>query len=61
MFVQLRNEDEVRSICEEASITLSEDEFQTVFGLACEADGEADRCCLDTFFRARHHVLRQLL
>lgn len=40
---------------------LADDQFEVVFGMAAEADGTAGggQCCLDTFFRARHHVLGQ--
>ncbi len=58
---QLRSKDEIRDILADSDIVLGEEAFSQVFQMASEADGEAanDKCCLDTFFRARHHVLSQ--
>lgn len=58
-YMQLRSAEEVRSIAAEADIRLSEDQFEAVFRIAAQADDEEGKCCLDTFFRARHHVLSQ--
>ncbi len=56
----MRSKDEVRAIVvEEADIPLSDEQFDEVFQMAAQADGDGgDKCCLDTFFRARHHVLQ---
>ncbi len=78
-FVHLRDREEVKSLVSEAGIMLEDRDFDVVFAMAAEADGEAvpgavveegrggvsgrvgGRCSLDTFFRARHHLLAQTL
>jgi len=50
---QLRSREEIEGIVEEAGIQLTPEQFEAVFGMSCEADGEEGRCCLDTWFRAR--------
>ena len=57
----MRSKDEVRDLAEEAEIHLPDDQFDAIFNMASEADGEEGRCCLDTFFRARHYVLAKTL
>ena len=56
-YLQLRPRAEVEALMAEAGISLSTEQFEAVFRMALEADGDAERCCLDTFFRARHHLL----
>lgn len=58
-YMEMRPKDDVQAIVNEADIPLTDDQFDVVFKMASEADGEANKCCLDTFFRARHHVLSQ--
>ncbi len=60
-YILLRPKAEVQALIAEAGITLSGDDFERVFGMATEADGEGEACCLDTFFRARHHLLAQTI
>ncbi|KAL6757424.1 flagella associated protein [Haematococcus lacustris] len=58
-YLQLRGKEEVRSIAREAEIVLSDEEFDTLWNMSVDADGEqaSGRACLDTFFRARHYML----
>lgn len=60
---------------DEAGLALSDADFEAAWALAAEADGGAaaagegggaaegpeGRACVDTFFRARHHLLAQTL
>lgn len=60
-YIQLRTKEEVQDIVQDAEINLTPDQFDAIFDMAMQADGEEGKCCLDTFFRARHHVLQQTL
>ncbi len=60
-YMALRGRPEVKELVVEAGIELSDEDFDKVFSMASEADGEAEQCCLDTFFRARHHLLAQTI
>mmetsp|Transcript_523 Transcript_523/g.1407 ORF Transcript_523/g.1407 Transcript_523/m.1407 type:complete len:287 (-) Transcript_523:468-1328(-) len=61
-YMAMRSRDEVRALVADAALQLSDEEFERCWGMAAGADGEGpDRACLDTFFRARHHVLSQTL
>ncbi|GLC45943.1 hypothetical protein PLESTF_000715000 [Pleodorina starrii] len=66
-FVALRPKEEIRQLVREAGLTLGDEEFDAAWGLAADADGAAPtaadepRACIDTFFRARHHLLAQTL
>jgi hypothetical protein len=60
-YMALRSKQEVAELVQEAGIELSEEDFERAFAMAVEADSEEGQCCLDTFFRARHHVLAQTL
>jgi len=60
-FIELRTKEDVQALCEEAEIRLSPEEFDAIFSMASEADGEEGRCCMDTFFRARHHFLARVM
>ena len=57
-----RSKAEVRALADEAGMAASDADFEAAWALASEADGTADgRACLDTFFRARQHLLAQSL
>lgn len=58
---ECRSKEEVRDLATEAGMTLADAEFDRLWAMATEADGAGDRACLDTFFRARQHVLEQTL
>jgi len=60
MQLQLRTKEDVQGLCEEAEINLPADQFDAIFAMASDADGEEGKCCMDTFFRARHHVLARM-
>jgi hypothetical protein len=60
-YMELRPRTEVQEIMAEAGIDLDSADFDRVFAMASEADGEVDACCLDTFFRARHHLLAETI
>ncbi len=53
---------DILSLVTEAGMSVSPTEFDAAWALAFEADGSADgHVCLDTFFRARQHLLAQTL
>lgn len=78
-YVHLRDRSEVKGLVDDAGIMLEDKDFEIIFAMAAEADGEpvpgavveegsagvagraGGRCSLDTFFRARHHLLAQTL
>lgn len=60
-YIKLRPKAEIQELVAEAAIELSSEEFDKLFAMSAEADGETELCCLDTFFRARHHVLAQTI
>ena len=60
-YIMLRPRAEMQALIAEAGIELSQEVFGRVCGRATEADGELEACCLDTFFRARHHLLAQTI
>ncbi|KXZ53002.1 hypothetical protein GPECTOR_8g371 [Gonium pectorale] len=76
-FVALRPKEDIRQLVNEAGLTLTDAEFDAAWELAAEADGAGaaaaageevsagtsgrPRACIDTFFRARHHMLAQTL
>ncbi|KAG2486271.1 hypothetical protein HYH03_015095 [Edaphochlamys debaryana] len=76
-FVALRPRGELQKLVAEAGLELGEEEFEGAWQLAAEADGVGaaaaanatggaggepePRACIDTFFRARHHLLAQTL
>ena len=45
-YMALRGRDEVQELMVEAGIDLSSGDFDKVFAIAAEADGEQDQCCL---------------
>mmetsp|Transcript_4493 Transcript_4493/g.7571 ORF Transcript_4493/g.7571 Transcript_4493/m.7571 type:complete len:442 (+) Transcript_4493:85-1410(+) len=58
-YMELRSAEDIKAVTEEADIVISDEHFAQVFEMAAQADGEVAKCCLDTFFRARHHMLGQ--
>ncbi|MEW5318517.1 MAG: hypothetical protein WDW38_009733 [Sanguina aurantia] len=61
-YLKLTTRQEMQELVTEAGIDLTGEDFDIVFRFAADADGRGeDRCCLDTFFRARHAVLAQSL
>uniref|UniRef100_A0A7S2VV15 EFHB C-terminal EF-hand domain-containing protein n=1 Tax=Chlamydomonas chlamydogama TaxID=225041 RepID=A0A7S2VV15_9CHLO len=60
-YMQLRPKDDVRELVKEADIEMDDATFDRVFEMAAQADGESQQCCLDTFFRARHHDLSRTI
>eukprot|EP00798_Chlamydomonas_sp_ICE-L_P007391 gene7391-517_t len=60
-YIKLRFKAEIKDLVADAGIDISDEDFDKVFGMSSEADGEAGACCLDTFFRARNHVLAQTI
>ncbi|GFR51165.1 hypothetical protein Agub_g13522 [Astrephomene gubernaculifera] len=72
-FVALRPKEEIRQLVDDAGVNMSEEEFDAAWALAADADGAGiaaaaattsdgkPRACIDTFFRARHHLLAQTL
>lgn len=61
-YMALRSKSEIRELVTESGIELTDEEFDVVFKMAQTADSEEEeRCCLDTFFRARHHQLAKTI
>ncbi|GAX80864.1 hypothetical protein CEUSTIGMA_g8299.t1 [Chlamydomonas eustigma] len=60
-YMALRKKAEVQELMVEAGVELGSEDFEKVFDMASKADGEESQCCLDTFFRARHHLLAQTI
>lgn len=61
-YMALRSKEDIHALMVDAAVALSDEDFARVWEMATSADGEGpERCCLDTFFRARHHVLSQTL
>ncbi|KAG1679449.1 hypothetical protein FOA52_007741 [Chlamydomonas sp. UWO 241] len=61
-YMAMRSRVEVRALISDAAVALSDDEFDAVWSMAANADGVGpETACLDTFFRARHHLLAQTI
>lgn len=60
-YIKLFTHHAMQELVTEAGIDLTGEDFDIVFRFAADADGQAEQCCLDTFFRARHAVLSQSL
>lgn len=58
----LRNRDDIRDLLQKSGVDLLDDEFEAAYEMAAGADdvqGGGQRCCLDTFMKARYYLLQQ--
>jgi len=60
-YLQMRGRAELKRFLRAAKLDLPDHEFEDIFVMAAEHDEQPDKCCMETFMKARHMIVARAL
>jgi len=60
-YLQMRGRAEIKRFLRVAKLDVPDHEFEDIFVMAAEHDEQPDKCCMETFMRARHMIVARAL